>query len=117
MTSCQRIHKQLSESGSWGDFFGCLPLLRIPLISLVHIHNYFTMSEKLCLQWNNFQDNVRSTFGNLRESNDFADVTLACEDGHQIEVHKVVLAASSPFFQAILKRNKHSHPHERDEVG
>ena len=37
-------------------------------------------------------------------------MTLACEDGHQIEAHKVILAASSPFFQAILKRNKHSHP-------
>ena len=68
------------------------------------------MSEKLCLQWNDFQDNVKSAFGNLKESTDFADVTLACEDGHQIEAHKVVLAASSPFFQAIFKRNKHSHP-------
>ena len=68
------------------------------------------MSEKLCLQWNDFQDNVKSAFGNLRENIDFADVTLACEDGHQIEAHKVILAASSPFFQAILKRNKHSHP-------
>ena len=37
-------------------------------------------------------------------------MTLACEDGHQIEAHKVVLAASSPFFEAILKWNKHSHP-------
>ena len=68
------------------------------------------MSEKLCLQWNDFQDNVKSAFENLRESTDFSDVTLACEDGHQIEVHKVILAASSPFFQAILKRNKHSQP-------
>ena len=68
------------------------------------------MSEKLCLQWNDFQDNVRSAFGNLREGSDFADVTLACEDGHQIEAHKVILAASSPFFQAILQRNQHSHP-------
>ena len=68
------------------------------------------MSEKLCLQWNDFQDNVKSAFGNLRDSTDFVDVTLACEDGHQIEAHKVILAASSPFFQAILMRNKHSHP-------
>merc|ERR1719341_1043916 len=68
------------------------------------------MSEKLCLQWNDFQDNVNSAFGNLRESTDFADVTLACEDGHQIEAHKVVLAASSPFFQAIFKKTKHSYP-------
>ena len=68
------------------------------------------MSEKLCLQWNDFQDNVKNAFGNLRESSDFVDVTLACEDGHQIEAHKVILASSSPFFQAILKKNIHSHP-------
>ena len=68
------------------------------------------MSEKLCLQWNDFKDNTISAFGSLREDNDFADVTLACEDGKQVEVHKVVLATSSPFFQKILKRNKHAHP-------
>ena len=68
------------------------------------------MSEKLCLQWNDFQDNIKIAFGNLREDNDFADVTLACEDGQQVEAHKVILAASSPFFQKLLGRNKHSHP-------
>ena len=68
------------------------------------------MSEKLCLQWNDFQDNMKSAIGNLREDNDFADVTLACEDGQQVEAHKVILAASSPFFQRLLGRNKHPHP-------
>ena len=68
------------------------------------------MSEKLCLQWNDFQDNIKSVFGNLRGDNDFADVTLACEDGQQVEAHKVILAASSPFFQKLLGRNKHPHP-------
>ena len=43
------------------------------------------MSEKLCLQWNDFQENVKSAFENLREDKDFADVTLACEDGQQVE--------------------------------
>ena len=68
------------------------------------------MSEKLCLQWNDFQDNIKIAFGNLREDVDFADVTLACEDGQQVEAHKVILAASSPFFQKLLGRNKHPHP-------
>ena len=53
------------------------------------------MSEKLCLQWNDFQENIESAFVNLREDNDFTDVTLACEDGQQVEAHKVILAASS----------------------
>ena len=68
------------------------------------------MSEKLCLQWNDFKENATSAFGILREDNDFADVTLACEDGKQFEAHKVILASSSPFFQNILRRNKHPHP-------
>ena len=46
----------------------------------------------------------------MREGNDFADVTLACEDGQQIDAHKVILAASSPVFQSMLKKNKHHHP-------
>ena len=68
------------------------------------------MSEKLCLKWNDFQENVNSAFENLREDSDFTDVTLACEDGHQIEAHKVILAASSPFFKGLFKRNKHANP-------
>ena len=56
------------------------------------------MSEKLCLQWNDFQENVKVAFRNLRGDETFTNVTLACEDGHQIEAHKVILAASSPFF-------------------
>ena len=66
--------------------------------------------ERLCLQWNDFRENVSSAFGDLREDREFTDVTLACEDGQQVEAHKGVLIASSPFFLNILKRNKHSHP-------
>ena len=68
------------------------------------------MSEKLCLQWNDFKSNVNTAFANLREDSDFTDVTLICEDGKQINAHKVILATSSPFFQRLLKRNKHAHP-------
>ena len=67
-------------------------------------------SEKLCLQWNDFQDNVIVAFKSLRKDSDFNDVTLACEDGTQVEAHKVVLAASSPVFQNLLRQNKHIHP-------
>ena len=68
------------------------------------------MSEKLCLQWNDFKENVIGAFGNLRANTEFADVTLACEDGKQVEAHKVILASSSPFFKTLLKRNRHPHP-------
>ena len=68
------------------------------------------ISEKLCLQWNDFKDNLTSSLGELRQDKDLTDVTLACEDGRQVEAHKVILAASSPFFMHILKRYKHPHP-------
>ena len=68
------------------------------------------MSEKLSLQWNDFKDNIISSFGSLRKETDFADVTLVSDDGKQVNCHKVVLASSSPVFQNMLKENKHSHP-------
>ena len=52
------------------------------------------MAEKLCLQWNDFKENITASFGNLRHDEDFADVTLACEDGKQVEAHKWILASS-----------------------
>ena len=67
-------------------------------------------SEKLCLQWNDFKENITFSFKALRDDKDFTDVTLACEDGQNIEVHKTVLASTSPVFMELLKRHKHSHP-------
>ena len=69
-----------------------------------------TSSEKLCLQWNDFQNIVSSAFEDLKNDRDLTDVTQACEGGQQIEVHKVVLAATSPFFLNLLKSNRHPHP-------
>ena len=67
-------------------------------------------SEKFCLKWNDFQENVGAAFRSMREDQYFADVILACEDGRQVEAHKVILAASSPFFGNLLKNIKHPHP-------
>ena len=68
------------------------------------------MSDKLLLKWNDFQENVNTSFANLKEDKEFADVTLVCEDDQQVEAHRVILAASSPFFENILKKNRHPHP-------
>ena len=69
-----------------------------------------TSSEKLCLQWNDFKQNISASLGDLRSDKDFTDVTLVCEDGQQVEAHKVILVASSPFLRELLRKNKHSHP-------
>ena len=66
------------------------------------------MSEKLCVQWNNFHDNIRDAFQNLRDDQDFADVTLVSGDGKKLDAHRVILAAASPLFQKILGGKNHS---------
>ena len=68
------------------------------------------MSEKFCLQWDDFQGNIKEVLGMFKGDLDFADATLACKNGHQVEANKIILAASSPLFLSLLKRNKHSHP-------
>jgi len=67
-------------------------------------------SEKFCLRWNDFESNVSTAFRDIREEKDFFDVTLACDDSSQVEAHKVILAACSPFFREVLRRNPHQHP-------
>jgi len=66
-------------------------------------------AEKFCLRWNDFEANISTAFRELREDKDFFDVTLACDDD-QLQAHKVILSACSPFFRTVLKRNKHEHP-------
>ena len=67
------------------------------------------MAETLCLQWNDFKDSASALFENLREDQDFTDVTLACED-QSIKAHKVVLSACSPFFKKLLKSHLYPQP-------
>ena len=67
-------------------------------------------TEKFCLKWNDFQQNVACSFGSLRKAPDFSDVTLATEGNQHIEAHKVLLASASPFFREVLLANTHSHP-------
>merc|ERR1712127_938913 len=66
-------------------------------------------AEKFCLRWNDFESNISVAFRELREEKDFFDVTLACEDS-QVQAHKVILSACSPFFRSVLRRNPHQHP-------
>ena len=68
------------------------------------------LPEKFCLKWNDFQQNMLSSHQELRKEPEFSDVSLFCEDDYQIEAHRIILTACSPFFSTVLKTNKHSHP-------
>lgn len=45
----------------------------------------------------------------LVDDKDFFDVTIACDD-EQLQVHKVIISACSPFFRNILRRSPDQHP-------
>ena len=68
------------------------------------------MTEKFNLSWNEFESCASNTFKDLLSDKDFTDVTLACDDGKQIQAHKVILSSCSPMFNKILKNNPHQHP-------
>ena len=66
--------------------------------------------EKLALKWDDFQSTISQHFKQLRDENDFFDVTLVSEDLKQFQTHKIVLTSCSSFFKPILKTNVHAHP-------
>ena len=65
--------------------------------------------EQFCLRWNDFQESLTSTLADLREEEDFVDVTLVC-DGEHIPAHKLILSACSDFFRKLLKRSPGPNP-------
>jgi len=60
-------------------------------------------TEKYCLKWNDFTTNLSSAFNELRDDEDFFDVTLLTEES-EIRCHKLILGACSPHFRTIIKR-------------
>ena len=66
-------------------------------------------AEKFCLRWNDFESNISIAFREIREEKDLFDCTLSC-GSRQIQAHKIILSACSPFFKSILKMNPHQHP-------
>ena len=68
------------------------------------------MQEKFLITVDDFHRNICRTFSSLRKEEDFFDVTLVSDDGVHILAHKVVLSASSEFFQASFKKADHPKP-------
>ena len=62
------------------------------------------------MKWNEFQQNLVSSYHDLRKESDFSDVTLVCEEDQQVEAHRIILSACSPFFSRVLKKNKQPNP-------
>ena len=68
------------------------------------------MGEVFTLSWDDFNQKCPRVFKELWLDTDLCDVTLATEDNDQLTAHKVILAASSPFFKRLLEKNQNPHP-------
>lgn len=57
-----------------------------------------TVEGSYCLKWNDFTTNLSCAFNELRDDEDFFDVTLLTEES-EIRCHKLILGACSPHFR------------------
>ena len=55
--------------------------------SLTKLCVIMTSAEKCSLVWENFERNLGGTFCELQENGELANVTLVCEDNHQLCWH------------------------------
>ncbi|XP_011301826.1 broad-complex core protein isoforms 1/2/3/4/5 [Fopius arisanus] len=64
---------------------------------------------EVCLRWNSYHSNMQSSFPTLLDSEEFVDVTLACE-GKSVKCHKIILSSCSDYLAALLRENPCQHP-------
>lgn len=65
--------------------------------------------QQFCLRWNSYHSNLQAVFPRLLLTEQFADVTLACES-RQLRCHKLVLSACSAYLEKLLLQNPCKHP-------
>ena len=56
------------------------------------------------LKWDRFEEKIRKSFKGYRNEKKLFDVTLATDDGFQIEAHRIILSAGSEFFSDIFTK-------------
>ena len=66
--------------------------------------------DKLSISFSTHNTASKVMFDNLLGNEEFADVTLVCDDERVIKAHKVILCAFSPFFKNILLKISSPHP-------
>ncbi|CAL7951765.1 unnamed protein product [Xylocopa violacea] len=64
---------------------------------------------EVCLRWNSYHSNMQNSFPSLLDTEQFVDVTLACE-GRSLKCHKMILSACSDYLADLLRENPCQHP-------
>ena len=64
--------------------------------------------EEFTLKWSAYSGHLTQMLQDLKMNQSFTDVTLVCDDKILLNAHKIVLSASSGFFQKIINNNSDS---------
>ena len=67
------------------------------------------MSNKLDLNWHTFNDHILEDMKHLLSTNQFADVTLVCDENVRIRAHSFVLSACSTVFSNLFNGESQSN--------
>ncbi|XP_008556258.1 protein tramtrack, beta isoform isoform X1 [Microplitis demolitor] len=96
--------KQVSSAGTGKTSSKSQPAARIPQNT-----TYPQQPTEVCLRWNSYHSNMQNSFPSLLDSEEFVDVTLACE-GRSLKCHKMILSSCSDYLAALLRENPCQHP-------
>lgn len=72
-------------------------------------------SQLFNLKWKNYQNHLIQVFDKMLVTESFSDVTLVCCDTEEgttqaIKAHKMILGASSPYFEIVFAEHPCQHP-------
>lgn len=62
--------------------------------------------EEVTIEWKQFGEAFVSDLWQFYNSDEYSDVTVVTEDGHEIKSHRILLAMVSTYFRDIFQRNK-----------
>ena len=67
------------------------------------------MSERFNLTWNDYQSNWSKALAELRNDNNFSDITLISDDKVKFSAHKILLSSCSKMLKFILDDTKQAN--------
>ena len=68
------------------------------------------MADQVLITYKSYDSASKFLFESLLRNEEFADVSVVCDDERIIKAHKVILSAFSPFFRNILLKVSSPHP-------
>ena len=84
-------------------------------VSMHHTTDKSSSDPMFNLRWRNYQSHMMSVFDKILLTESFSDVTLVMADmeqdtTHAIKAHKIMLGASSPYFEMVFSEHPCPHP-------